>query len=86
MEKIAKNYVKELQNPYVNNNDSREDTIKVVQLPWIPIVGPKLRQVFKKKNIKTIFTSGPNLKLLLCRNKAKLLPNSCPGVYELKCM
>ena len=58
---------------------------KAVKLPWIPIIGPKLRPAFKKKNIKTIFTSGPNLKSLLCRNKTKLLPYSYPGVYELKC-
>ena len=45
----------------------------------------QIRQAFKKKNIKTMFTSGPNLKSLLCRNKAKLLPNSYPEVYELKC-
>ena len=74
-----------LQNPPVNNKDTGEDISKVVNLPWIPIIGPKLRQAFKKKNIKTIFTSGPNLKSLLCRNKIKLLPNSYPGVYELKC-
>ena len=37
------------------------------------------------KNIRTIFTSDPNLKLLLCRNKTKLLPNSYGGVYESKC-
>ena len=85
MEKITKNYLKELQNPPVNNKDTSEDISKVVKLPWIPIIGPKLRQAFKKKNIKTIFTSGPNLKSLLCRNKTKLLPNSYPGVYELKC-
>ena len=41
--------------------------------------------MFKKKNIKTIFTSNPNLKSFLCRNKTKLLPNSYLGVYELKC-
>ena len=51
----------------------------------MPIIGPKLRQAFKKKNIKTIFTSGPNLKSLLCQNKTKLLSNIYPGVYELKC-
>ena len=45
----------------------------------------QIRQAFKKKNIKTIFTSGPNLKSLLCRNKTKLLPNSYPEVYELRC-
>ena len=74
-----------MQNPTVNNKDNSEDINKVVKLPWIPIIGPKLRQAFKKKNIKTIFTSGPNLKSLLRRNKTKLLPNTYPGVYELKC-
>ena len=83
--KITKNYLKVLQNPPVNNKGTGEAISKVVKLPWIPIIRPKLRQAFKKKNIKTIFTSGPNLKSLLCRNKTKLLPNSYPGVYELKC-
>ena len=63
-EKITKNYVNEKQNSPVNNKDTSEDTSKVVKHPWIPITGPKFRQAFKKKNIKTIFTSGPNLKLL----------------------
>ena len=85
LEKITNNYLNELENPPVNNKYTSEDISKVVKLPWIPIIGPKLRQAFKKKNIKTIFTSGPNLKSLLCRNKTKLLPNSYPGVYELKC-
>ena len=76
LEKITKNYLKELQNPSDNNNDTNEYISKVVKLPWMPIIGPKLKQAFKKKNIKTIFTSGPNLKSLLCRNKTKLLPNS----------
>ena len=66
-----------------NNKDTNEDINKIVKLPWIPIIGSKLRQALKKKNIKTISTSGPNLKSLLCRNK--LLPNRYPGVYELKC-
>ena len=85
LEKITKNYLNKLQNPPVNNKDTSEDINKVVKLPWIPIIGPKLRQAFKKKNIKTIFTSSPNLKSLLCRSKTKLLLNSYPGVYELKC-
>ena len=85
LEKIAKNYLKVLQNQPVNNKDTSEDISKVVKLPWIPIIGPKLRQAFKKKNIKAIFTSGPNLKSLLCRNKTKILPNSYPGISELKC-
>ena len=79
MENITKKYLNELQNLPVNNKDTSEDINKVVKLPWIPIIGPKLRQAFKKKNIKAIFfTSGPNLKSLFCRNKTKLLPNSYP--------
>ena len=66
LEKTTKNYLKVLQNPTVNNKDTSEDISKVVKLPWIPIIGPKLRQAFKKKNIKI---------------KAKLLPSSYPGVY-----
>ena len=40
-----------------------------------------LNELFKQ----IIFTSGSNLKLLLCRNKTKLLPNSLLGLYELEC-
>ena len=83
LEKITKNYLNGLLNPPVNNKDASEYINKALKLPWIPIIGPKLRQAFKKKNIKTIFTSGSNLKSLLCQNKTKL--NSYPGVYELKC-
>ena len=72
LEKITKSSLNKLQNPPVNNKDTSEDISNLVKLPWIPITGPKLRQAFKKKNIKTIFTSGPNLKSLLCRNKTKL--------------
>ena len=35
--------------------------------------------------MKTVFTSSRNLKKLLCNNKSKLMPNSNPGVYELRC-
>ena len=38
-----------------------------------------------KKSIKTIFTSGCDLKNLICRNKSELFPNSFPGVYQLDC-
>ena len=85
LEKITRNYFKELQNPPVNNKNTSEDINKIVKLPWIPIIEPKLMQAFKKKHIKTIFTSGSSLKSLLRRNKTKLLPNSYPGVHELKC-
>ena len=51
----------------------------------MPILGPKLQKEFKKKDIKTVFTSGANLKSILCQNKSKLIPNSYPGVYTLNC-
>ena len=44
-----------------------------------------MRTVIVSYLLKTIFTSGSNLNSLLCRNKTKLLPNSYPGVMELKC-
>ena len=51
----------------------------------MPIIGLKLRKEFKKKDIKTVFTSGANLKSILYQNKSKLQPNSYPGVYALNC-
>ena len=58
---------------------------KIVKLPWVLKLGPKLRKEFKEFGIKTIFTSGRNLKNLIRRNKSKLLLNSFPGVYQLDC-
>ena len=58
---------------------------KIVELRWILKLGPKLIQEFSKFGIKTIFTSGRNLKNLICRNKSNLLLNSFPGVYQLDC-
>ena len=52
LSKITKYYLNELLPP-ANNKDTNEDINKVVKLPGIPIVGPKLRQ-------------GSNLKPLLC--------------------
>ena len=61
------------------NND------KIVKLPWLLKLGAKIRKEFKKFGIKTIFTSGRNLKNLICRNKSKLLSNRFTGVYQLYC-
>ena len=47
------------------------------------MLGPKLRREFKKKKIKTVFTSGANLKSILRQNKSKLIPNSY--LYTLNC-
>ena len=39
---ISKSYSKEIQNPQVNKNNT-EDINKMDKLPWIPIIGPKLK-------------------------------------------
>ena len=49
------------------------------------ILGPKLQKEFRKKDIKTVFTAGANLKSILRQNKPKIVPNSCPGLYALNC-
>ena len=74
---MKKNFGKHKKKLFKRTNN--EDTKKVVKLPWISIIESKLRQAFKKKNVKTIFTSGSNLILLLCRSKTKLLSNSYSG-------
>ena len=51
----------------------------------MPHIGPKIRKEFKKVNKDITFTSGKNLQSILCQNKAKLLPNSHPGVHQLDC-
>ena len=61
------------------------DTIKKKLAYMVPIFGSKLRNEFKKFGIKTIFTSGHNLRNLICMNKSKLLPNSFPDVFQLNC-
>ena len=57
----------------------------IVKLPWIPIIGPKIRKELRKTGCKVIYTSATKLKNILCNNISKLLPNSYPGVYELSC-
>ena len=64
---------------------------KSKQLPFLRY--QKSDQMSKKQNKKkqqkfgfrAAFQTGPNLKNVLCKNKDKLIPNSYPGVYELKC-
>ena len=48
-------------------------------------MGPKLRSALKKRNIKTVFTSGRSLKDILCKHKSALPRNSYTGVYAVQC-
>ena len=82
LEKIAASYTTEdSEQP----EDSDEVNKPVVCVPWIPKLGPRLRAVMKKRGIKTVFSSGRNLKDILCNHKTPLPRNSHPGVYRLRC-
>ena len=56
-----------------------------VIIPWVPKIGPKTKKEIKKFGFRAAFQTNPKLKNILCKNKDKLLPNSYPGVYQLKC-
>ena len=57
----------------------------IVKLPWIPIIGAKIRKELRKTGCRVIFASAAKLKNILCHNKSEILPNSYPGVYESSC-
>ena len=80
--------ITDLIEEFTNNHDrerKKEEDKPIVKMPWIPKIGPKIRKEMKNIGYKTIFTSSNNLKNILCNNKSKLIPNSFPGVYQLKC-
>ena len=58
------------QAPETENTDSN-----IVKLPWIPIIGSKIRKEPRKTGFKVINTSAAKLKTILCNNKSKLLPS-----------
>ena len=64
------------------NSDNRNDTSRK-KIPWIPKIGPKIRN--KKVNKDITFTSVKSLQSILWLDKPKLPPNSHPGVYQLDC-
>ena len=63
------------QAPKTENTDG-----KIVKIPQITLIGPKIRKELRKTGCKVTSTSAANLKNILCNNKTKLLPNSYPGV------
>ena len=68
-----------------NNNNNNTNKKQTITFPWIPKIGPKIKKEIQKFGFRVAFQTGPNLKNILCKNKDKLIPNSSPGVYELKC-
>ena len=73
----------------VSNHSSTEKpnqlTNNIVKLPWIPVVGPKLRKIFRKNGFNVVFTSQSSLANILCNNKCPFPPNSTAGVYQVDC-
>ena len=72
----------------VPNEEKKENeqNNKIVTLPWIPGLSPKLRRTYRKHGYKAVFKSSANLKTLLTsRNKCNLPKNSHPGVYMVNC-
>ena len=80
---IATEHLRNINKPKSNDQNNTKNT-KNIKLPRVPILDPKLQKEFKKKGIKTVFTSGANLKSILCQNKTELLPNSYEGVLTKK--
>ena len=68
------------------NTDNSTEMKQTITLPWIPIVSPRLKKVYRKAGYKVVFKSGRNLSsILTTRNKMKLPENSFPGVYKIPC-
>ena len=82
---IATEYLRNINKPKSNDQNNTKNTKNIIKLSWVPILGPKLWKEFKNKDIKTVFTSGANLKSILCQNRSKLIPSSYPGGYTLNC-
>ena len=76
---IATEYLRNINKPKSNDQNNNKNNRNIIKLTWVPMLGPKLRKEFKKKKIKTVFTSGANLKSILRQNKSKLIPNSYPA-------
>ena len=79
---------KKIRTPDEDPTEQVDDgtALPTITLPWIPVVSPKLRKVFRKAGYKVSFKANPNLQAILTKkNKVKLPPNSQPGIYRIPC-
>ena len=66
--------------------EDSDEPSKIITLPWIPGLSPKLRKTYRKHGYKAVFKSSANLKTILTSsNKSRLPKNSHPGVYMVSC-
>ena len=83
--KIETDYRKKREET-TDHQPKEEEPNKIVKLPWIPGISPKLRKSFWKASYKAVFKSTSNLKTILTsKNKSSLPSNSHPGVYKISC-
>ena len=86
LKKIINDFEKKTRSTNKNNNNKNNSNKKqTIVFPWIPKIVPKIKKEIQKIGFRVAFQAGPNLKNILCKNKDKLIPNSYPGVYALKC-
>ena len=85
LQKIINSFEKKTCGTNNNNNNSNTNKKQTMTFSWIPKMGPKRKKEIKKFGFRLAFQTGPNLNNILCKNKDKVIPNSYPGVYELKC-
>ena len=86
LQKIINSFEKKIRGTNNNDNNNNNSNKKQrVTFSWVPKIGPKIKKDIQKFGFRVAFQTGPNLKNILCKNKDKLIPNSYPGVYELKC-
>jgi len=84
LKNIVQSYRQRRNNYQTTRND--DETTKIVSLPWVPGLSPKLRKSFRKVGYKAVFKSSANLKTILTsKNKCKLPDLSYPGVYLVPC-
>ena len=84
LQKIVNSFEKKTRGA-INNNNNNTNKKQTIIIPWVPKIGPKIKKEIQKFGFRVAFKTGPNLNSILCKNKDKLMPNSYPGVYKLKC-
>ena len=87
LERMANQIKAKRSNTSIQINERPDSSqMKLVTLPWVSGLSPRLRKEYKKAGYKVVFKSGKNLeRILTSRNKSKLPDNSYPGVYKIPC-
>ena len=85
LESIASTYTVSDSNEPEDDATTTENKDPIVRIPWIPVLGPRIRRAMRRRGVRTVFSSGMTLSDILCNHKSQLPKNSFPGVYRLGC-